>query len=223
MDFPFKKHFGIDYQRVRESGMANEFHIISNIAIVKPVDNLKGFDIKNEFIVDTDIWERLPWSGWRVGKTGYVSCCSVPLHQMVAWLNGMEFNKDTVVDHKNRNRLDNRSCNIRTCTSIENGWNNERRHGHQLKNGKWRFTFSKSYPTMAEAEEGLRSGEFQYMSKNRTCFINETFDTYEDGIQWWKFKAGIHYGEFSPFANPYKSCQEIVKEAFESSKRQRPS
>ena len=98
-----------------------------------------------------------------------------------------------------------------------------KKHGHQLKNGKWKFTFSKSFPTMADAEEGLRSGEFQYMSKNRTCFINETFDTYEEGYQWWKFKAGTHYGEFSPFANPYKTCREIVKEASESSKRQLPS
>ena len=118
-----------------------------------------------------------------------------------------------MIDHKNRNRLDCRKTNIRPCTAIENGWNSERKHGHKLKNGKWKFTFSKSYPTMAEAEEGLRSGFFQYMSKNRTCFINETFNTYEEGYDWWRFQAGIHYGEFSPFAHPYKSCQEIINEA----------
>lgn len=217
MDFPFIKHFGKDYQRVSEYGCANEFRTIGNVVAVKPLNNDK------EFLVDAPIWDKLPWSGWRTSKNGYVFCCNVPLHQIVAYFNGVEFNRDTVIDHKNRNTLDNRMENLRPCTSIENGWNNERHHGHQLKNGKWRFTFSKSFPSMAEAEEGLRSGEFQYMSKNRTCFVNETFDTYEEGYQWWRFKAGIHYGEFSPFANPYRTCEDIIKEACESSKRQQPS
>ena len=119
-----------------------------------------------------------------------------------------------VIDHMNRNRLDNRKVNLRICSPIQNSWNCEKRHGHQLKNGKWKFTFSKSYPTMEEAEEGLRSGFFQYMSGNRTCFTNMTFDTYEEGYDWWRFNAGIHYGEFSPFAHPYMTCDEIViKEA----------
>lgn len=175
---------------------------------------------EREFLVDSETWDRLPWSEWHISKFGYVVCLGVPLHQIAMYLNGLEFKRDTVIDHKNRNRLDNRLSNLRPCTPIENGWNNNRRHGHQLKSGKWRFTFSKSFPTMADAEEGLRSGEFQYMSKNRTCFVNETFDTYEEGYRWWMFKAGIHYGEFSPFANPYQSCEDIIKEASENSRRQ---
>ena len=198
-----------------ERGSENKFHIIGGLAIVKPLDNYKGF-----FIVDAPTWEKLPWSGWRVNKSGYVSCCNVPLHQVVAWLNGVEFNRDTVIDHKNRNRLDNRMENLRPCTAIENGWNNERKHGHKLKNGKWKFTFSKSFPTYQEAEQEICLGRFQYMNKNRTCFMTETFDTYEEGYQWWRFNAGIHYGEYSPFANPYKSCEEIVKESCGCSKPQ---
>lgn len=223
MDFPFIRHFGKNYQRISEYGCANKFRTIGDIVAVKPLLNLKDSDNKSEFLVDDWVWDKLPWSEWRVSKSGYVYCCGVPLHQIAMYLNGVEFNRDTVIDHKNRNPLDNRIQNLRPCTPIENGWNNNRKHGHQLKNGKWRFTFSKSFPTMADAEEGLRSGEFQYMSKNRTCFINETFDTYEEGYQWWRFKAGIHYGEFSPFANPFKSCQEIIKEASENSTHQRPS
>ena len=217
MNFPFIKHFGKDYQRISEHGCANEFRTIGNVVAVKPLNNDK------EFLVDAPTWDKLPWSGWRTSKNGYVFCCGVALHQIVAYFNGVEFKRDTVIDHKNRNPLDNRWSNLRPCTPIENGWNNERQHGHQLRNGKWRFTFSQSFPSMAEAEEGLRSGEFQYMSKNRTCFVNETFDTYEEGYQWWKFKAGMHYGEFSPFANPYKTCEEIINEASVCSKRQRPA
>ena len=166
------------------------------------------------FLVDVDAWNRLPWSGWKIGKNGYVSNCGLMLHRIVAYLYGMlDGHRGLVIDHKNRNRLDCRESNIRTCTPIQNGWNCEKKHGHQLKNGKWKFTFSKSYPTMAEAEEGLRSGFFQYMSKNRTCFVHETFDTYEEGYDWWRYQAGIHYGEFSPFAHPYKTCEQIINEA----------
>lgn len=178
--------------------------------------NHKDLDNDKEFLVDLNVWEKLPWSAWEINKNGYVSSCSVPLHQIVCYLNDVEMPWGTVVDHMNRNRLDNRQDNLRVCSPIENGWNNERKHGHQLKNGKWKFTFSKSYPTMAEAEEGLRSGFFQYMSKNRTCFTNMTFDTYEEGYDWWRFQAGIHYGDFSPFAHPYKTCQQIIEESCQS-------
>lgn len=184
---------------------------------------MKSLTNNVEFIVDYGTWEKLPWSGWHINKNGYVSCFGIPLHQVVAYLNDMIPAWGEVIDHMNKNRLDNRIDNLRTCSPIQNSWNCEKRHGHQLKNGKWKFTFSKSYPTMAEAELGLINEGFQYMSKNRTCFINETFDTYEEGIQWWKFQAGIHYGDFSPFAHPYKSCDEIIKEACENSKRQQPS
>ena len=166
--------------------------------------------------MDLEVWNKLPWSAWELNKNGYVSSCNVLLHQVVCFLNEIELPWGMVVDHKNRNRLDNRQDNLRVCSTIENGWNNERKHGHQLKNGKWKFTFSKSFPTYKEAEDELILGRFQYMSKNRTCFITETFDSYEEGYQWWKFQAGMHYGEFSPFANPYMTCREIVSSAVAS-------
>lgn len=184
---------------------------------------MKSLTNNVEFLLDSGTWDKLPWSGWHINKNGYVSCFGVALHQVVAYLNNMIPAWGEVIDHMNRNRLDNRIENLRTCTPIQNGWNCDKRHGHQLKNGKWKFTFSKSYPTMADAERGLVDEGFQYMSKNRTCFSNQTFDSYEEGIQWWRFQAGIHYGEFSPFAHPYKTCEEIIKEACENSKRQRPS
>lgn len=184
---------------------------------------VKPLNSNVEFLVDLGIWEQLPWSGWRIGGSGYISCCGVMLHHVVPYLRGLDLRWDQVVDHKNRNRLDNRGCNLRICSPIENGWNVEKKHGHKLKNGKWKFTFSKSYPTYQDAEREIQQGNFQYMNKNRTCFMTETFDSYEEGYQWWRFQAGIHYGEFSPFAHPYRTCEEIIKEACENSKNQQPS
>ena len=218
MLYPFVNAFGDKYQKIVIPGKENHFYIVGDIVVVTPINS------SSIFLLDEDIWNKMPWSGWKINKNNYISNCGLLLHRVVAYLCDMLIGQyGVMIDHKNRNRCDCRKENIRICTAIQNGWNSVKKHGHQLKSGKWRFTFSKSYPTMADAEEGLRSGEFQYMSKNRTCFINETFDTYEEGYQWWKFKAGTHYGEFSPFANPYKTCQEIVKEASENSKRQQPS
>lgn len=177
------------------------------MAVVKSLTN----DV--EFLVNKEDWDRLPWSGWKVNKNGYVCNCGLQLHRLIAYLNGMlEDDPNWVIDHKNRNRLDNRLSNLRTCTAIQNGWNNERKHGHKLKNGKWKFTFRKSFPTYQDAEEEIRTGRFDHMSENRTCFNECVFDTYQEGYDWWKFQAGIHYGEFSPFANPYQSVEEIIKE-----------
>lgn len=205
MTYPFIKRFGKNYQQIKEFNNTNKFKVINDIAVVTPTND------ERIFLVDLDTWNKLPWSGWHINWNDYVSCCHLTMHGVVAYLNGLlEDDPNAVIDHKNRNHLDNRICNLRPCTSIENGWNVEKKHGHQLKSGKWKFTFSKSFPTMGEAEQELGIGNFQYMSKNRTCFNECTFDSYEEGMTWWKFQAGIHYGEFSPFANPYMSCEDII-------------
>ena len=78
--------------------------------------------------MDKEDWERLPWSGWKINKNGYVCNCGLQLHRLVAYFNGMlEDDPNWVIDHKNRNRLDNRLSNLRTCNAIQNGWNNERK------------------------------------------------------------------------------------------------
>lgn len=194
----------MDFAKIKVQDKTNRFRLVGNYAVVKPLNS------ESEFILDSDDWDRLPWSCW-VLANGYPTCHGIGLHRLVAYLNGLyDEDPNAVIDHKNRNPLDNRKFNLRACNSIQNGWNSEKRHGHQLKNGKWKFTFSKSFPTMADAEQELAMGRFQYMSKNRTCFTECTFDTYDEGMEWWRFNAGIHYGEFSPFANPYQTVEEIL-------------
>ena len=207
MLYPFVNAFGEDYQKIVIPGKENKFSVIGNIVAVTPINS------DNIFIVDLDIWNKLPWSGWKINKNNYISNCGLLLHRIVAYLYGMLSGKHgAMIDHKNRNRCDCRGSNIRLCTPIQNGWNNERKHGHKLKNGKWKFTFRKSFPTYQDAENEIRIGRFDHMSENRTCYNECTFDTYQEGYEWWKFQAGIHYGEFSPFANPYQSVEEIIKE-----------
>lgn len=208
MTYPFIKRFGNQYQKAIEPGKGNQVRKFRGFVAVKPLNS------NSEFLVDSGTWDKLPWSGWKLTKTGYISGNGVQLHQVVAYLNGMlEEDPTLYIDHINRNRMDNRVCNLRPCTVIQNGWNTERKHGHQLPDGKWKFTFRKSYPTYHDAELGLINEGFDHMSENRTCYNEETFNTYDEGYQWWRFQAGIHYGEFSPFANPYRSVEQIIRES----------
>lgn len=74
MTFPFIKHFGEHYQQAREYGTENRFRMVNGIAVVKPLNG------DGDFLVDGETWNRLPWSGWKLNKSGYISCCNVPLH-----------------------------------------------------------------------------------------------------------------------------------------------
>lgn len=203
---PILQRFGQNYRQAREKGHENQFRTVGGVVAVRPLNS------ETEFILDRGTWDQLPWSHWNLNSNGYPVCCGAWLHRLSARINGLDMEGMDFVDHMDRNPLDNRICNLRPCTRIQNSWNVEKPHGHRTKSGKWNFTFSKSFPTVAEAEDELRLGRFQTMSKSRTCFNRQTFDSYEEGIRWWQFQAGIHYGDFSPFAHPHRSCQEILAE-----------
>ena len=109
MIYNFIRRFGNNYQQIKELGIENKFHMVNGIAVVKPLNYQCDSDGEsNEFILDDKTWLQLPWSGWRINKNGYVSCFGVTLHQVVAYLNDMIPAWGEVIDHKNRNRLDNR-------------------------------------------------------------------------------------------------------------------
>lgn len=95
----------------------NEYEIVGDVVRVKMVHS-------QIMICDLDDWERLKDIKWSVGKHGYVigrdtqNDCIVKFHQQVLGkYDGL------VIDHINRNKLDNRKCNLRLVTQTENTWN----------------------------------------------------------------------------------------------------
>ena len=54
MLYPFVNAFGEEYQKIVIPGKENKFSVIGNIVAVTPINS------DNIFIVDLDIWNKLP-------------------------------------------------------------------------------------------------------------------------------------------------------------------
>ena len=84
------------------------------------------------------------------------------------------------IDHKNRDRLDNRKNNLRLCTQKENTWNRSKRHNSA---SKYKGVF------------------FNKLSKKWTVMICGkyvgTFSNEEDAAKVYNIKANDIFGEFS--------------------------
>lgn len=84
---------------------------------MKLIYTSKGEKIK----VDEDDYERLKGIGWFVSErgyvTGYLNGKNVKMHRIIMGNPSLE------VDHINREKLDNRKANLRTCTRAQNAFN----------------------------------------------------------------------------------------------------
>lgn len=71
-------------------------------------------------IIDDDDFDRVFVNKWSYHHTGYVvrGKPQISLHRFI-----MEAKKGQNIDHKNRNKLDNRKENLRFCTRKQNQWN----------------------------------------------------------------------------------------------------
>lgn len=84
-------------------------------------------DNDNTTLIDTDDYEKVSRYFWRINDSGYAihiftDGSSIRLHRLIL---GLENNKNdsVVVDHINRNKLDNRKHNLRTTSQHNNSFN----------------------------------------------------------------------------------------------------
>ena len=76
-----------------------------------------------EFIIDTEDIPRVNQEFWRIGKDGYAyTGASMMLHRYLLGVTAPH----VIVDHINRNRLDNRKQNLRIVSTFENSTNHSR-------------------------------------------------------------------------------------------------
>lgn len=112
---------------------------------------------RTEIIIDTDDITKVNKYTWRVNKNGYAitefrkdinKTKRIQIHRLINNTpNGLS------TDHINRNRLDNRKCNLRSCTSSQNAMNVEKYRGktskakgvdYVAKDKSWRARISKN-------------------------------------------------------------------------------
>lgn len=95
----------------------NNITTINDIAYIDLYD--KQYNVIAQAIVDAEDVPRIKYIKWRLNNNGYVvnnSKTSIFLHRRI-------LNVDTMVDHINGNRLDNRKCNLRVTTHSQNQMN----------------------------------------------------------------------------------------------------
>lgn len=144
----------------RPKGKRNEYYIKDNYAELNILD--KEGNIIVIALVDIEDVNRLQKYSFRYEKGKYIKTLinrkTIYLHQLVL---GKE--QDLVIDHINRNKLDNRKANLRFCTQAENLCNKEKgicnAIGVSISTGKrkkkYRATFNGvylgNYKTIEEA------------------------------------------------------------------------
>lgn len=83
---------------------------------------LKG----GEVVLDAEDVPKISGDGWYIAKNGYAysNHKKQTMHRLI-----MNAKNGDVIDHINRNRLDNRKCNLRIATNSINGYNATRKVG----------------------------------------------------------------------------------------------
>lgn len=120
----------------------NEIIVYENHAEIILYDNL-GYEI-NRTLIDLEDVEKVKNYKWVINTQGYVVTTmnkkGVRLHRYI-----MGCEKPEKIDHINRNKLDNRKCNLRICNTKENNRNLSRSRNNKScvtgvcwSKGRWR-------------------------------------------------------------------------------------
>lgn len=113
--------YGQPYGSQRKS--TNSFEIKEGVLYITTKNN-------DVILADPEDYEKLSKHSWCISKTGYpvanINGRPTKLHRYILELSDP---KD-IVDHKNRNPLDNRRQNLRRCTQAENMRNKSGKNGY---------------------------------------------------------------------------------------------
>lgn len=163
-----------DIQQKRKQ-IHNEKHIERNgdgYAVIKN----KEYHI----LVDDDLWHEYSAKFWHISN-GYaktnVDDTTIFMHRMV-----MNATDDDMIDHINKNRLDNRRCNLRIAKHDENNHNRTKK----------RNASSKYYGVNKNGNRWC--GRFRYQGKTIYC---GTFATELEAAKAYNAKATEYYGEYA--------------------------
>lgn len=156
----------------------NEYSIKDNIVRLKVINN-KG-EIYNS-IFDRKYLNEVKKYKWYIDSGGYLKTKAFRLHQLIAKLEYGEYDKNYVVDHINRNKSDNRSCNLRVVTELINLLNKDNQSNNT--SGVKGVSFNK--------RDNNWSAYFQLNGK-RTI---KSFKTFEEAVKYRKHLENLYFKE----------------------------
>ena len=103
-------------ERIKKQRKFNEYKIVDGYVKVKLND-------ENHMLCDIEDWERFNGHYWFMNDAGYAVCETMKtgtlrFHKLVTGTTA-----EVIIDHINRNKLDNRKCNLRIATASVNAIN----------------------------------------------------------------------------------------------------
>lgn len=137
-----------------------------------------------KILIDIEDFEKVKKYSWCISKTGYpvanINGKVIKLHRYLLNVK----NSKIIIDHKNRNPLDNRKSNLRICTQLENARNT---------------TVSKNNNTGYLGISLTAQGKYRArITVNRKEIRLGNYEKIEDAINARKKAEKIYFGEFAP-------------------------
>lgn len=119
---------------------------------------------------------------WKLSKYKYET-----YHRVI-----MNCPDDRVVDHKNRNTLDNRKSNLRICTKIQNQWNSKKKIRNE--------STTSSHKGVSRCVKKWKHKKYYYWVANITFngkTYKKVFKEELEAARWYDKKAVELFGEFA--------------------------
>jgi len=128
-------------------------------------------------LVDDDDFEYLNQLKWHCNNHGYVTCSlngkPILMHREI-----LHAKDNECIDHKNRNILDNRKCNIRICTRTENKINQSIYKNNT--SGYKGVTWNKAHQKWRASIAGHYIGDFSSSKKAARAYDKKCSELYGD-------------------------------------------
>lgn len=191
----------------------NNYEIVSHIdknSLNNDLSNLKWISYKNKYVIkdnfiigytskgeefyfDLEDYDKIKDYCWYINNLGYVVSSKTKKHKAIK-LHNLIMN-DFLIDHKNRNKLDNRKENLRICTNSQNNMN----RGINKINNTGIIGVSKHYESK---KKGTKWRAFIKIN-NKEIEILSSYNFKDCVIA--RLKAEKEYfGEFAPQRHLYK-------------------
>lgn len=147
-------------------------------------DFISLFSKGNEIIIDKEDFDKVSKYTWCISKTGYavanINGKVTKLHRYILDLK----NSNQIVDHINRDKLDNRKNNLRFCSQKENSRN---------------CSLSKNNTSGHVGIDKTKFGKYRArITVNRQEIRLGNYDTIEEAIDKRKQAELLYFGEFAP-------------------------